>query len=200
MKDLAQEVADLLAAMSVLAEGSATKFDPTHATTGSESRPPLDVGTIKPTRADTAPDKYTSLYDHWRWRFEHARGEAEVQLLVYLAREDVIRRHLAPRHVGADGTHELYEHKSARILNDYLGRPPMEVAAKVGCTAAHVETLRLRSKRDPVTGELWPDDPEARLARAVELVEREAVSDRVAAGRCSVSRTTLRRRLAERSA
>lgn len=136
--------------MSVLADcstGSFVAFNP-HKAKG-ESKPPPDQD---------------SLYDYWRERFDvdwpavpEDPDEAAVEwcydrayTLVLQAESDLkLRRgetilNVSPI-VGS-------EERDKKIIKDYEGRPPIEVAILERCSVPSVKTVRRMFGRDPMTG------------------------------------------------
>lgn len=196
MADLHQRARDVLARLSVVAEGTATAWDPvaqpdrpTAAGPGlrtriaqptapagghapAESREPVNLRSIdmRPS-GEHAPPKERSLHDHWRWKFKRAWHDRD-RLLYYvlLAEEDLASRH----HPSARGALEVPE---GTILT-FRGSVP-EAAARFGVQMAYVRTLRRNNRRDPETGEpwLWPssDERSALSSAARERLRAEAL-------------------------
>jgi hypothetical protein len=148
-RDLHQRALDVLAKLSVVAEGTTTKMDADSGHGAPDSRPPVNVERIAAGRSAISP--FADLHGHWRQRFESAWDRPDrLYYFVLLAEEALACAH----HPGQRGVREPTE---SEILA-FRGSLP-ELAARFGVTMAYGQTVRLRNRQDPVTGEewLWPD-------------------------------------------
>ena len=171
----------MLIQLALISEGSAQQWEPGHGQPG--SRPP---GAVIERPQEGPPPKERSLYDYWRWRFDHARSDEVLAWLVELAESDLRRARKAPPAVP-----EIGEERRRRILA--VKGSPEHVAARMRLNISHVRTLRQDNDQDPETGEQLPDDRDARLERARAMIAIEGKSEREAARRCGVPRSTLQR-------
>lgn len=138
----------VLAAMSVLADCSTGSFVPFN--------PSKAKGESKP------PPEQDSLYDHWRERFDvdwpdvpEDPDEAAIEWcydraykLVLQAESDLkLRRGEVVLSVDGDP-----DERDKRIIKEYEGRPPLDVAILERCSVPSVKTVRRMFGRDPMTG------------------------------------------------
>lgn len=226
-----QRARDVLAQLSITAEGTSTAWDPVaqldRPTSGgsglrtrisqptapagghapAESRAPVNLNAVDPRPSgEHAPPKARSLYDHWRWKFEHARDDETLLMYVLNAEEDLAKR----RHPGMGRAAASAEVTEGTILS-FRG-PPAEAAARFKETMDYIRTVRRRNRQDPETGDLWlwPAPSDSRSPYVIERLKEEAreVAREMAAGGASqvriseatgMPRATLQRVLAEDS-
>jgi hypothetical protein len=207
VNDLHQRARQVLAQLSIVAEGKVSYRDPIaqaaltvertpglrtrieqgappaggHASGG--SRPPSNVEHIDTNSpAARVPSAYHDLHGHWRARFAHSWDKPEqLYLCVLLAEEALAARH----HPGRRGS--LNEATESDLLA-FRGSPA-EAAARFTVPMEYMRTLRERNRQDPETGErwLWPArdergvlSPEARERLKAEA--RQVAVEMAAAG------------------
>jgi hypothetical protein len=172
---------DVLAQMSVVAEGTAMGWD-SEGHGQPESRGPISEESIdRQAERDPGdcPPESRSLYDHWACRFARAWNQPERLLYwVLLAEEKLERIRRTPLPV-----HELPTGDNLTDLIATSRGSPAEVAARFaryGVTMSHVRRVRPVQRRDPETGDLWlwppPEretslSPEARKRMKAEAQE-----------------------------
>ena len=81
---LEEKIRDVLARLSTLSEAKASNLEPRTSHGASDSRAPAGVAErrrIQPTDPDRPPPKERSLYDWYRWKFDHTDPEDQDQLL-----------------------------------------------------------------------------------------------------------------------
>lgn len=156
---LHQRAYDVLAQLSLISEGTATRWD-VEGHGAAESREPINVEAIDKAREREGepgpPPKSRSLYDYYaHWFTVSWRNDERLLYWVASAEEDVERRRRTgqPQRELATG-----DDRSKQILK--MRGPAAEVAAKVGVNIAHIKTLRLDARHDPLTGDpwLWPHE------------------------------------------
>jgi hypothetical protein len=156
---------DVLAQMSVVAEGTAMGWD-SEGHGQPESRGPISEESIdRQAERDPGdcPPESRSLYDHWACRFARAWNQPERLLYwVLLAEEKLerIRRTPLPTDELPSGS-KLTD----RIVNSRGS--PAEVAARFarfGVTMSHVRRERTIQRKDPETGKpwVWPSEEQLR--------------------------------------
>lgn len=138
---------------------------------GSSAPPPdVDVHADVTETQDGPPLKDRSLYEHYVWRFRDAKGDYwRTEKLCAQAEHDyamVARGNRTPHN--EDGPMA-----ERRILRDYAGVAPWEVATWEGCDPQYVRKLRRLNELDPQTG--LPDvnlsDRDREIVRAVRSGE-----------------------------
>lgn len=92
------------------------------------------------------PSSERSLVEHWRYRFEHARSDHHLWSLCVIAE----REYITARYGGR--TPESMEAMNERVIREYEGMPPLEVALIEGTNERWVRKLRVHAGRNPDTG------------------------------------------------
>jgi hypothetical protein len=165
LDQLRQRARDVLAKLSVVAEGSTTKMDADSGHGAPDSRPPVNVERIAAGRTAISP--FADLHGHWRQRFESAWDRPDrLYYFVLLAEEALACAH----HPGKGGVREAPE---SEILA-FRGSPE-EAAARFKVTVEWVEVTRYRRRQDPKTGDpwWWPSREEAADLTTAEVKRRK---------------------------
>jgi hypothetical protein len=143
-----------LARLEGLSEAKASvplsdRADVTRPAAGS-SPPPM--ARLDPTNGDRPPSRDLSLYEHYRWRFDRARGDLEkIELLCLLAERDYWET-AKSRGRSQRPAREIMEERNRRIIADYEGIAAIEVAVFERLSRSSIRKVRKEFGRDPERG------------------------------------------------
>jgi hypothetical protein len=120
---------------------------------------PPGVNTRRQRRKDEQPDPAVSLLEYHRFRLDRARGRGAVAHLVAIteAEKDAETSVRRPPSYLADAAQNA-EDRDAAILR-WEGRRPEAVAVWEDSTFSNVRRVRMKYKRDPMTG--YPREAES---------------------------------------
>lgn len=170
--DLHQRARDVLAKLSIVAEGSTTSMDTDGSHEAPDSRPPLSLERVTDQPAGRLPSRWDDPHGHWQMRFRSAWEKPErLYYFVLLAEEDLACRH----HPGMRGAREATEGEILAFRGSVA-----EAAARFTVTMGYMRTVRLRNRLDPETGDpwVWPDrERVAQLPAAAVAREKEHALD-----------------------
>lgn len=98
------------------------------------------------------PDRDVSLHEHYKWRFQQARGDLERLELVCMLAERDYWEHARPSARPPRPAREIREERNRRIVRDYEGIRALEVAVLERCDTMSVRRVRKEFGRDPQDG------------------------------------------------
>lgn len=179
---LHQRTRQALAQASVLAEASAATFDAPHSG--------------KP-RGDAPTGQSHSLHDVIAQAFGECTSTIELERAVTWAERQIQAQQVrqAPRISG-----ETLKDRNHRIIRDYPGWSPAEVATSVRCSETEVRKARRQARLNTETGKPRPNQPPELSpfdrARQVRDLRRQGLSYRQIEERIGVTKSTAQRLLA----
>lgn len=195
---LEERIRRVLIRLEVLSEADAANL---HQGKTSHSHPEATPppGAIPGRNVHACPPRDRSLWDHFRWKLEHADSPRQQRLICRAA-----ERAWEERKLGADRVSfptstqaERDPEKEAQWVVEYgEGIPADEVAAELQVSRGWVEKVRSENRRRPKDGRPKPgflgmDDAERR--RAVGKLQQRGMSQAKIAVALGVARDTIRR-------
>lgn len=148
------------------------------------TRANADLGEEAPERP---PSRDVDLHGHYLYRFKEAKGDFwQTEKLCAMAERDYQREVRGSRNVNEHGLR-----KDQRILDEYAGLPPWEVATWEGCHPLSVVRLRREAGLNPEDGlEVELDERTQRILdlKRQKMTQRE-IARIVGVGVATVNRT-----------
>jgi hypothetical protein len=207
-------IRDVLARLQMLADGGTINLDPNRVSSSvTESSAPEGV-TFRPS-GEEPKKEYVSLYEFYRWQFDHHSGNPKMlRTLWMLACDDYedfrfkadhrveLRRGELLDNDPRDGG-KAEESQAARVVEWYEGKPALYVAtieSQMGAlvTEAWVRKARLQHGRDAETGRPRPafyEWDDARRKREVDALANEGLGSKAIGKKLGVDKNTVRRYL-----
>jgi hypothetical protein len=194
-RDLQARVVAVLRKLERISEGRTLTIDGNRVSRGkNETALPRDVDPDRP--ADKPPSAGVSLFEHFRWRLEHAPDEGAVRLIcrsAELAYEERVK--------GADPTARHRRQRDAAqeaqwVIEHGVGLPADEIAAELQVSPGWVEKVRREHRQRPADGRPlagflgWDDD---RRYREVQKLKRRGMKQAKAALALGVAKRTVQR-------